>query len=244
MRGLHAGEVHEAPRGRPRPPGVGPERGRGVRRSAEFVPSVHAVSSVRIRESRADLRFGGAEGIRTPDLLIANETRYQLRHSPKRWETLAPGSRVARNRVGSGADGAVPAALASRFGAWRLRRPRGPAGSRRRCGRRSRRRWSRGRWCGRCAGAAGLATYVGRVTGTGPTGCGSVTAGIWPVSASSASSRPRSRRRGGRRRRRRRRSSRRPAPGRLGAHACSRRTISRQATSQATSRPAGMAAYQ
>ena len=28
--------------------------------------------------------FGGAEGIRTPDLLIANETRYQLRHSPMR----------------------------------------------------------------------------------------------------------------------------------------------------------------
>ena len=27
-------------------------------------------------------RLGGAEGIRTPDLLIANETRYQLRHSP------------------------------------------------------------------------------------------------------------------------------------------------------------------
>src|SRR5690349_23307947 len=26
--------------------------------------------------------LGGAEGIRTPDLLIANETRYQLRHSP------------------------------------------------------------------------------------------------------------------------------------------------------------------
>ena len=26
--------------------------------------------------------FCGAEGIRTPDLLIANETRYQLRHSP------------------------------------------------------------------------------------------------------------------------------------------------------------------
>jgi hypothetical protein len=25
---------------------------------------------------------GGAEGIRTPGLLIANETRYQLRHSP------------------------------------------------------------------------------------------------------------------------------------------------------------------
>jgi hypothetical protein len=27
-------------------------------------------------------RVGGAEGIRTPGLLIANETRYQLRHSP------------------------------------------------------------------------------------------------------------------------------------------------------------------
>ena len=39
---------------------------------------------------RLDLS-GGAEGIRTPDLLIANETRYQLRHSPKRGETLAPG---------------------------------------------------------------------------------------------------------------------------------------------------------
>ena len=28
------------------------------------------------------LVVGGAAGIRTPDLLIANETRYQLRHSP------------------------------------------------------------------------------------------------------------------------------------------------------------------
>jgi hypothetical protein len=27
---------------------------------------------------------GGAKGIRTPDLLDANETRYQLRHSPLR----------------------------------------------------------------------------------------------------------------------------------------------------------------
>ncbi len=31
---------------------------------------------------QARLPSGGAEGIRTPDLLIANETRYQLRHSP------------------------------------------------------------------------------------------------------------------------------------------------------------------
>ena len=33
---------------------------------------------------------GGARGIRTPDLLIANETRYQLRHSPKDLDSLAP----------------------------------------------------------------------------------------------------------------------------------------------------------
>lgn len=33
---------------------------------------------------------GGAKGIRTPDLLIANETRYQLRHSPKDLISLAP----------------------------------------------------------------------------------------------------------------------------------------------------------
>ena len=37
----------------------------------------------------ADLRGGGARGIRTPDLLIANETRYQLRHSPKCGPILA-----------------------------------------------------------------------------------------------------------------------------------------------------------
>ena len=29
------------------------------------------------------LKSGGAKGIRTPDLLDANETRYQLRHSPR-----------------------------------------------------------------------------------------------------------------------------------------------------------------
>ena len=33
---------------------------------------------------------GGARGIRTPDLLIANETRYQLRHSPRSRLILAP----------------------------------------------------------------------------------------------------------------------------------------------------------
>ena len=33
---------------------------------------------------------GGARGTRTPDLLIANETRYQLRHSPGYAEMVAP----------------------------------------------------------------------------------------------------------------------------------------------------------
>jgi hypothetical protein len=34
-------------------------------------------------ENTPELDFsGGAKGIRTPDLLDANETRYQLRHSP------------------------------------------------------------------------------------------------------------------------------------------------------------------
>ena len=33
--------------------------------------------------------LSGAKGIRTPDLLIANETRYQLRHSPRSFR-IAP----------------------------------------------------------------------------------------------------------------------------------------------------------
>ena len=41
----------------------------------------------------------GAKGIRTPDLLIANETRYQLRHSPRYPESIAPLSHRALNRI-------------------------------------------------------------------------------------------------------------------------------------------------
>ena len=48
-------------------------------------------------------KCGGAEGIRTPDLLIANETRYQLRHSPMRPSSarkkLPPAAR--RTRIGA-----------------------------------------------------------------------------------------------------------------------------------------------
>ena len=44
-------------------------------------------SVIRRRIASSDLvrptfDVGGAKGIRTPDLLVANETRYQLRHSP------------------------------------------------------------------------------------------------------------------------------------------------------------------
>ena len=35
-----------------------------------------------MRDLCPDTSHGGAEGNRTPDLLIANETRYQLRYSP------------------------------------------------------------------------------------------------------------------------------------------------------------------
>jgi hypothetical protein len=41
----------------------------------------------------------GAEGNRTPDLLDANETRYQLRYSPSRCGlSLAAGGRLLANR--------------------------------------------------------------------------------------------------------------------------------------------------
>ena len=62
----------------------------------------------------ADLRGGGARGIRTPALLIANETRYQLRHSPKCGLILASPSGVLASSVAvspptaPGSPGGVP----------------------------------------------------------------------------------------------------------------------------------------
>src|SRR5205085_121912 len=54
------------------------------------------VSLFRIRAWPLTSGFGGAEGIRTPDLLIANETRYQLRHSPKCRGKVTTGARCVR----------------------------------------------------------------------------------------------------------------------------------------------------
>jgi hypothetical protein len=61
-----------------------PEQAR--RRSASGGAWVHFVVQAKgrtpWREDRPCL-LGGAEGIRTPGLLVANEARYQLRHSPR-----------------------------------------------------------------------------------------------------------------------------------------------------------------
>src|ERR1051326_6862400 len=84
----------------------------------------------RARFGRAgtDERFGGAEGIRTPGLLIAKETRYQLRHSPKRGATLAPAHRVDRiDQRPLGADGPA-AAVVLATGPRRAGGVVGPAG--------------------------------------------------------------------------------------------------------------------
>ena len=51
---------------------------------------------------------GGAKGIRTPDLLDANESRYQLRHSP--WSVAQATSRGAAAETGGYAVDYWPAA--------------------------------------------------------------------------------------------------------------------------------------
>ena len=71
----------------------------------------------RARTSRSGPSPGGARGIRTPDLLIANETRYQLRHSPE-CATIVTAGRRPRNL----------AARDSSDTGWTIRRPgRAPA---------------------------------------------------------------------------------------------------------------------
>ena len=60
---------------------------------ARAAPGTPAATTPRHTKNRHPDRMsacGGARGIRTPDLLIANETRYQLRHSPKDSHSLAP----------------------------------------------------------------------------------------------------------------------------------------------------------
>ena len=47
------------------------------------------------------IRPCGAKGIRTPDLLIANETRYQLRHSPLLRERIQLTTGVRGRKIGA-----------------------------------------------------------------------------------------------------------------------------------------------
>jgi hypothetical protein len=99
--------------------------------------------------------LGGAEGIRTPDLLIANETRYQLRHSPK-----TPANRREQKRYHPDERDPNPVRSPRRAAARRPRRPRRQPRSQRlgrrsgcppRCGRRSTCPVRLGRSCGPCA---------------------------------------------------------------------------------------------
>src|SRR5699024_6506917 len=63
---------------------------------------------------RDDYRPGGAEGIRTPDLLHAMEARYQLRHSPERdspegdCASLTPATPRSPNRDSEACGGGIP----------------------------------------------------------------------------------------------------------------------------------------
>ena len=59
-------------------------------------------------------QLGGAEGIRTPDPLVANEVRYQLRYSPKSARKSSKGPDEGRIRSRLGAGGAVVTAWDAR----------------------------------------------------------------------------------------------------------------------------------
>ena len=60
------------------------------RQSTTATGTQHHARHIKNRHPHRMSACGGARGIRTPDLLIANETRYQLRHSPKDSNSLAP----------------------------------------------------------------------------------------------------------------------------------------------------------
>ena len=71
----------------------------------------------------------GAKGIRTPDLLIANETRYQLRHSPKYRMMVAPASGdVANHHCPTALGQELSSSMSQSAGA--ARRGLGPAAGR------------------------------------------------------------------------------------------------------------------
>jgi hypothetical protein len=65
---------------------------------------------------------GGAKGTRTPDLLVANETRYRLRHSPvDRWDDQHADFTTVRRRQTSVFPGLRSPELTPRARLERLR---------------------------------------------------------------------------------------------------------------------------
>ena len=112
----------------------------------EALTSGHRAGEVRTYARKREFNTspsGGARGIRTPDLLIANETRYQLRHSPKCGLILAPLLGVLASSVAVSPPTAPdfpgpPGRATASHGLTITRRPRAaPRG------------WHRGRWGGR-----------------------------------------------------------------------------------------------
>ena len=63
-------------------------------------PHPHHVRDRAVASAPAPIACGGAEGTRTPDPLVANEVRYQLRHSPKARSRLPAVRRPAGRNVG------------------------------------------------------------------------------------------------------------------------------------------------
>ena len=64
------------------------------------------------RDLCRDSSHGGPEGIRTPDLFIANEARYQLRHRPVNPVTLSRTPRRAESLEPLSAGGAAAQQIA------------------------------------------------------------------------------------------------------------------------------------
>ena len=80
--GTHSGPAPQPAQQAPRTPAAPINTTTGTARTRPGIQK----TDIRDRMSAC----GGARGIRTPDLLSANETRYQLRHSPKDSHSLAP----------------------------------------------------------------------------------------------------------------------------------------------------------
>lgn len=110
---------------------------RGQRHADASLPQVpgiaqsHGDPALRVRRGR---HSGGAKGNRTPDLLDANESRYQLRHSPVVGRDYQPGRlRVPTDPTPSAGPETAPAGDRSADGCTAPRRGARKPDPRRRC---------------------------------------------------------------------------------------------------------------